>query len=68
MKAVAGFKFPERWAFIFNATRDDAWEDFGFNMCPAEPSPFVFYDGPATLIVVTSTDDFLCVYSHEDLF
>ena len=43
-------------------------EDFGFNMCPAEPALFVFYGGPAALIVVTSTDDFLCVYSHEDLF
>ena len=42
--------------------------DFGFKMCPAEPALFVFYDGPATLIIVTSTDDFLCVYSHEDLF
>ena len=29
VEAVAGFEFPERWAFIFNATRDDAWEDFG---------------------------------------
>ena len=43
-------------------------EDFGFKMCPAEPALFVFYDGSAALIVVTSTDDFLCAYSHEDLF
>ena len=37
-------------------------------MCPAEPALFVFYDGPAALIVVTLTDDFLCAYSHVDLF
>ena len=43
-------------------------EDFGMKMCPAEPALFVFYDGPATLIVVTSTDNFLCAFSHEDLF
>ena len=43
-------------------------EDCGFQQCPAEPALFVFYDGPATIICVTSTDDVVCVYSHEDLF
>ena len=43
-------------------------EDFRFNMYPTEPALFVFYDGPAALVVVTSTDGFLCAYLHEDLF
>jgi hypothetical protein len=34
---------------------------------PAEPGLFVFYNGLATLIVVILTDDFLSVYSHEEL-
>lgn len=43
-------------------------EDVDFHQCPAEPALFVLYDSPAILIVVTSSNEFLCVYSHEDLF
>ena len=42
--------------------------NFGFKIFPAEPALFVFYDGPATLNIVPSTDNFLYFYSHEDLF
>ena len=43
-------------------------EDFGFSMCPAEPALFVYYEGSESLVVVTSTDDFMCTYTTEKLF
>ena len=43
-------------------------EDDGVQQCQAEPALFMYYDGSNALIVVSLTDDFLCVYSHEDLF
>lgn len=43
-------------------------EDFGFTMCPAEPALFVYYEGNESLVIVTSTDDFMCTYTSEGLF
>ena len=45
----------------------DIIEYLGVHQCPSEPAQFVFYDDPATLIVVTSADNFICTYSHEDI-
>ena len=40
-------------------------EDFGFHVCPNEPALFVCYEGESEMIVVTSTDDFLCSYDAK---
>jgi hypothetical protein len=43
-------------------------EAFDFHMCPNEPAMFVRYEGNSEMILITSTDDFLCSYDDEDLF
>ena len=46
-------------------------EDFGFKVCPAEPALFVYYeqeDITQSLVVITSTDNFLVSYTSYDLF
>ena len=43
-------------------------EDFGLIPSPFEPALFVLNDGHESLIVVTSTDDFICSYTHDNVF
>ena len=43
-------------------------EDFGFHVCPLEPTLVVYYVGNETILVITSTDDFLCVCSNDQNF
>ena len=43
-------------------------DEFGLTPCPAEPALFTYYDGEEALVVVTSTDDFLCSYTDPGLF
>ena len=42
--------------------------DYGMKPCPSEPALFVFFEGTETMMVITSTDDFLVAYSHVALF
>ena len=44
------------------------FQDFGLNKCPAEPALFTFYEGSEQLLIVTSTDDFLCAHSSDGIF
>ena len=46
----------------------DSLEDFGFCMCPPESTLFMYYEGNETILVVTSTDDFLRACSNEQIF
>ena len=44
------------------------FEAFDLWPCPAEPALFVKHEGEESIIVVTSTDDFLCSSTSESLF
>ena len=44
------------------------FEAFDLWPCPAELALFVKHEGEESLIVVTSTDDFLCSSTSESLF
>lgn len=43
-------------------------EDFGFACCISEPSLFIYDKNGETMILNTSTDDFLCAYNHKSIF
>jgi hypothetical protein len=39
--------------------------NFGFHMCIQEPSLFIYNKSDGSMILNTSTDDFLCAYSEQ---
>jgi hypothetical protein len=43
-------------------------EKFGFLMCPQEPSLFIYDKEPDMMILNTSTDDFICVHSTQEIY
>ena len=43
-------------------------EEFGFVSCIQEPSLFIYEKENGTMILNTSTDDFLCAYSNQTIF
>ena len=43
-------------------------EKFGFVQCHPEPAVYKYEKDGITMIVNTSTDDFLCAYSHESIY
>jgi hypothetical protein len=45
----------------------DLLEQFGFIACPQEPALFVYEKDGISFLLNTSTDDFLCIHSHQDI-
>ena len=43
-------------------------ENFGFKCCPTEPSVFVYEKDDVYFILNTSTDDFLCAHSTQQIY
>ena len=37
-------------------------------MCPPEPVLFIYYEENETILIVASTDDFLCTCSNDEIF
>jgi hypothetical protein len=46
----------------------DLLEQFGFKACPQEPALFVYEKDGISFLLNTSTDDFLCIHSHQDIY
>jgi hypothetical protein len=46
----------------------DLLEQFGFKACPQEPALFVYEKDDVGFLLNTSTDDFLCIHSHQAIY